>query len=218
MKCSPLARLALSCLLPVLALAACHRFNGDATEPQNTDELHVDLKPHPMLAYKITATIDDAPGPFAMVEGMGSYQVVNSDACGKRDKWAGLTTGLNTGVPFELIKVSDTRYEGTFYLDRLPDADYYGNGVCRWEFVAVSVSFSATGKDKNETTFEPDLSAKEVSAGGQKKTYFPKEFYLLPSGIENYSTIGQPDRSQFAPGITDDELFTITLTAEQVQP
>jgi len=219
MQRSLLARLALPFLLA--ALAACHPVDyfpktvNARTTPNG--ELQVDLNLQPKQAYKITATIANAPGPFAEVIGMGAYQAANPNTCGKNNKIAGVAPGISTGVPFALTKVSDNQYEGTMYTDRLQDADYYGRGVCRWEFVAASVSLRATGVE-GETVFDPDLSAEEVVAQKSKKIYLLKEFYPRVADYDNFADSGQADRSSYAPAITDDELFTITLTAEKVEP
>lgn len=201
---------ALGCLL--LLLAACNPFNS---QPK-VDEIQIRRNQQPTQAYKIAVTIADAPGPFTVVSGGAAYVIANR-ACGKTDKWGGFTAVPNTGVSVELTKVSETRYEGMVYLDLLVNEDYYGKGVCRWEFNNTGVSFAASA-DKYATAFVPSLSASEVLAEKPVTTYFRKELYPQVTTLSHYSDLGQTDRSKFAAYITDAGLFTITMTATKVQP
>ena len=87
------------------------------------------VNPQPKRAYRITLTLKDAPGAFALVEGRAQYDVTNEAECGHVDPAAGVAERITSNEPFTLTKVSDTEYEGTVYLDLMQDQDYYGRGV-----------------------------------------------------------------------------------------
>jgi hypothetical protein len=79
--------------------------------------------------YELVLTLKDAPGPFAVVEGVAQYDVSNHEDCG-RVLWAtGTASRITSQEPVELRKVGENEYRGTFYLDRMQDEDYYGRGV-----------------------------------------------------------------------------------------
>ena len=48
--------------------------------------------------------------------------------------------------------------------------------------------------------------------------YSMKQSYPQDQTIEGFSEFGERDRSKFAPYITDNDLFTITLSAKELQP
>ncbi|MFB5204607.1 DUF502 domain-containing protein, partial [Stenotrophomonas sp. 3diitr2024] len=54
------------------------------------------------------------------------------------------TSGYLEIVPVELRKVADGEYRGTLYVDRMLDEDYYGRGVCHWEFTGAGAMLKAT--------------------------------------------------------------------------
>lgn len=217
-------RLAAPCLLLVLPLAACNPLdtaktmtNTSDSDAPKADPQQARHNPHPKRAYRITLTIADAPGTFASVQGVAQYDVINSDQCGKRLEFAGVTPSMRTNQPYELVKVSDTVYEGTVYADLMMDEDYCGRGVCRWELKDVRAFLGAAGTD-GETKFVPNISAELTLAKGSKKTFFLKAFYPRADGFQGFTDPGQADRSRFAPDVQDSDLFTATLDSKGLMP
>lgn len=214
-------------LLPLLAVAlvACAPARNDMSQPPAASESGQEqsppprrkLNPAPRRAYRITLTIADAPGPFAAVEGVAQYDVDDEAACGKVNPGTGTPYRMTTLELFDLRKVSDTEYTGTVYADLILDEDYYGKGVCRWEFTSVEIQLKATG-DQAETRFLPDMTAEQVFAQQSTTTYFRKAVYPRDTVIDDFPNFGQAERSKFAPHIKDEDLFTITLGAKEVTP
>lgn len=149
------------------------------------------------------------------------YDVVNSECLPPPDSNPG---GNHSPTPtaepvVALMKISDTEYVGTFYTDMMVDEDYYGRGVCHWKLIQAGVRLRATGAD-GETTFFSTLHQKDLLAGNGVTTYFWKGDYPRETeiGIDNFASLGQTDRSKVASNLTENELFTITLTPKEVQP
>lgn len=105
--------------------------------------------PHPAQAYRITMTIEDAPGPFEWISGTAFYEMINRDACTPFDRSLGMSTKQKEdAIPIHFDKTSDTTYVATIYADGMVNGDYYGKGVCNFELNGVGISLRATGKKK----------------------------------------------------------------------
>jgi hypothetical protein len=213
-------------LLPLLAVAlvACAPARNDMhqtpaapeSEQEQSPPPRRKLNPTPQRAYRITLTLADAPGPFASVEGVVQYDVDNEAACGKVNPSTGTPYRMTTLELFDLRKVSDTEYRGTVYADLILDEDYYGKGVCRWEFTSVEIQLKATG-DQMETRFLPDITAEQVFAQQSVTKYFWSGYYPRAANSENYPEFGKPDLSG-VPADRQHEFFTITLSAREATP
>jgi hypothetical protein len=66
----------------------------------------------------------------------------------------------------ELRKVAEGEYRGTLYVDRMLDEDYYGRGVCKWEFTGAGAMLKATGAEE-ETRFLTFVDAKPLTEGSR---------------------------------------------------
>ncbi len=194
------------------------------TATENAANPHVDAhgdpvyrkNPHPTQAYRITMTIEGAPGPFRYVSGATFYDMVNRDACAPVDPVLGMSTKRKEdSIPIQFQKVDDINYVATIHADGMVDADYYGRGVCRFELGSVDITLSATGND-GETRFQPTLLKDEVLGRGSVATYFWKGGY--PRDVmENYPDSGHRNPDQFKADLKD-QLFKVTLTAREVAP
>ena len=200
----------------MLGLSACYfpTFSGKRTMVEHT------VNPQPKQAYQITLTLADAPGPFASMLGLVQYEVVNRECLSPpKDNLGGAGMYMTRFLPFELTRVSDTEYTGTVYADGLLDEDYYGRGVCRWQLTRAYAQLKATGAPR-ETLFSPSISAEPLLAENTKTIYFTKDSYPRhpQSTLEDPSTSGQIDRSKMASFLTDEDLFTITMTLRRISP
>ncbi|MCW2035410.1 hypothetical protein FHR67_000209 [Xanthomonas arboricola] len=173
------------------------------------------LNPNPRKAVEVTLTLKNAPGAFGLVQGAAQYDVSNEDACGKIQPETGTAGRITSQEDFALKKVSDTEYRGTVYLDLMQDEDYYGRGVCHWEFSGASVMLKATGAEE-ETRFLSFIEAKTVTAQQASTEYYWSERYPR-SEMSNFPDMGKPNAEEFKPEIRD-KLFTITLAAKEVAP
>lgn len=180
---------------------------------EKTVELKV--RPRPQQAYRIVMTIENAPGPFGMVEGSAQYDVVNYHECGKINRVAGVASRITTNPPIHWEKTSDTEYVATVYADLMVDEDYYGRGVCRWAFTQARARLKATGTDA-ETRFVPGINSDDITKGNAVTLYFPDTRYPV-SGIPDFVEFGDQNPSNFKPEIQD-HLFRIVLEAHEMQP
>ncbi|MCC4606185.1 hypothetical protein HG421_00975 [Xanthomonas campestris pv. badrii] len=173
------------------------------------------LNPSPRKAFEVTLTLKDAPGAFGLVQGAAQYDVSNEAECGKIQPETGTAGRITSQEDFALKKVSDTEYRGTVYLDLMQDEDYYGRGVCHWEFSGASVLLKATGAEE-ETRFLSFIEAKTVTAQQALTKYYWAKGYPR-SESKSFPDTGELSAEQFKPDIRD-ELFTITLAAKEVAP
>jgi hypothetical protein len=99
-----------------------------------------------------------------VVEGVAQYDVTNEDQCGHIEPATGTAARITSQEPVELRKVADGEYRGTLYVDRMLDEDYYGRGVCKWEFTGAGAMLKATGAEE-ETRFLTFVDAKPLTEG-----------------------------------------------------
>ncbi|MFW3174461.1 hypothetical protein EX530_07185 [Xanthomonas phaseoli] len=172
--------------------------------------------PHPKQAYRVTMTIEDAPGPFGVVSGTAFYDMTNRDECAPFDPALGMSTKpKEDAIPVSFHRVDDTAYMAMVYTDGMIDADYYGKGICHWEFGGIGVSLKATGSS-GETAFAPSLERKYFDELSQKTTFFWLGGYPK-SKLEGYVDFGEELAEKYAEP-NRSNLFRITLSAERVAP
>ncbi|RMH93135.1 hypothetical protein EBB59_06240 [Lysobacter pythonis] len=184
-------------------------------DPQALDRGSAKLNPAPQQAYEITLTIDNAPGPFAVVEGIAQFDVTNEGECGYIDPFAGVPHRITSSEPFELNKISENEYRGTLYLDYMQDDAYYDRAVCHWEFTQARARLRAT-ESPDDTRFLPRLDRDELLAQQSRTTYFWRGGYPRDE-MANYPDSGYRTPERFKPEIRND-LFSITLSARKVTP
>lgn len=112
-------------------LAGCNPMNA-ASEKHETDATPVDgepvyrKNPNPTQAYRITMTIEDAPGPFEWISGTAFYQMTNHKQCTPIEPIAGVWNKPDEdGIPIHFEKRDASIYVATIYADGMIDADYY---------------------------------------------------------------------------------------------
>ncbi|MEP9672621.1 hypothetical protein [Xanthomonas euvesicatoria] len=201
-------------LLMPLLVAGCQPMTtpsskADATSSDPTYQKN----PHPMQAYRLTMTIEDAPGPFEWLSGTAFYQMTNHRQCTPIEPIAGVWNKSDEhGIPINFEKRDASTYVATIYADGMIDADYYGKGVCRWELTSVDVSLKATGKNE-ETRFQPGLYKDKISSGLPTTTYFWSGGYPKDE-MDNYPDSGHSDPTQFKEDLRK-QLFKVTLIARK---
>ncbi|MCL1525769.1 hypothetical protein [Xanthomonas nasturtii] len=172
--------------------------------------------PQPTQAYRITMTIEAAPGPFGSVSGTAFYDMKNRDECAPFDPALGMSTKpKEDGIPLVFQRIDDNTYVAVVYPDGMLDADYYGKGICHWDFGGVGVSLKATGK-RGETNFMPGLDRKDFFASKPVDAFFwsggyPKE------DVADYPDTGLPSVEAFKEELRDD-LFKVTLHSVKESP
>ncbi|MGR4875252.1 hypothetical protein [Pseudoxanthomonas sp. LARHCG66] len=208
-------------LLPaaLLCVSACSQgqdMNTTTDTPTEESAPLRKLNPAPKRGYVITMTLKDAPGPFASIEGIAQYTVENSAECGKKVPIAGAFPRISTSEPFKLIRVSEGEFRGTVYADLVLDEDYFGRGVCRWEFSSVSVYLSAT-TDKADASFIPGISSEAVISSGSEARYYWKKRYPSVGDYDGFPLFGESSLD----GVPEDkrgEFFIISLASAEASP
>ncbi len=210
-------------LLPTaLSLSSCTPSRNDmsstSTEDGGSHAPRTQLNPRPAHAYRVSLSLQDAPGTFQVVEGIVDYHAHYRDdpgrQCGYMIPFAGAFIALNRSESFELRKVADNTYEGVVYSDLMLDEDYNGEGICHWGMVEVRARLRAND-NLTDTRFAPFLDVAGTLTEKSETRYFWKEMY--PSAeVEDFPDFGESDRKQISR--RDDELFTMTLAVKEVQP
>jgi hypothetical protein len=150
-------------------------------------------------------TIDDAPGPFDSIEARVQYQVMNS-RCVPMLPGSGATPTLSKAMPLSLVRLDERTYRGSFFADLLQDEDYYGMGICHWEFIATSAALKV-----NSTTFRPTLFMGPTDPDKSSATYFAKVEYEDTTPGEHNST-----GTVKTPYVTEhpDKFFSVSIDAQ----
>lgn len=203
-----LALLLAACTPPGLSM----NNTGEATPAAKQSKRN----PAPRQAYRITMTIENAPGPFAQMVGLAQYDVVNTECLRPpKDNPGGYSSPVPTeDVEFPLKKVGDNQYETILYADQILDEDYTGRGLCRWKLIQWRVRMRAHGAAE-ENVVTPSISEDKILAGGSETVYFFRETY---GRISRFPDFGQPDRSKMAATVQDSDLFVIRIEARKEAP
>jgi len=211
-------KISISFVLSLLLLTGCNAMTtSDKTGQTDSDGDPIYHKnPHPTQAYRITMTIEDAPGPFGHVSGTAFYDMANYEQCTPVEPVAGVRTkSKEDGIPIRFQKINEETYVATIYVDGMVDADYYGKGVCRFELSGVGITLKATGR-REETRFQPGLFKKDIYSGTPNVTYFWSGGYPRDK-IENYPDTGNSDPTQFKEELRN-KLFKVTVVSTKEVP
>ncbi|HIE5094717.1 TPA: hypothetical protein ACXNC8_000721 [Stenotrophomonas maltophilia] len=209
--------------LALLLLTACHpetamnqeRAAAEADVAQGGRGL-AKLNPNPRKAYELVLRLKDAPGDFAVVEGVAQYDVSNEDQCGHIEPATGTAARITSQEPVQLRKITDGEYRGTVYLDRMLDEDYYGRGVCRWQFSGAGAMLKATGAE-GETRFLTFVDAKPLTEGSAHTLYYPDAAYPRAPLAADYPATGKSNPADYVAELQG-KLFTMSLSASEVTP
>ncbi|KPL50118.1 hypothetical protein XAXN_03440 [Xanthomonas axonopodis] len=172
--------------------------------------------PHPTQAYRITMTIEDAPGPFGYISGTAFYDMTNHEQCTPMEPIEGVwSKSKEDGIPMVFQKLDASTCVATIHADGMVDADYYGMGICRFELSGVGITLKATGRHE-ETRFQPLLFRRDIESGKPIAVYFWKGGYPR-SQVENYPDTGEDDANKYAEP-NRSNLFRVILKTEKVTP
>lgn len=205
----------LAMILPVaISLSSCTPFGNDAgSRPPS-----IRLNPHPVRAYRVVLTLDDAPGPFRKVEGIADYTAKYRDepgrTCGYMAGGVGAFIPLSWSEPFELKKTSEDTYEGVIHADGMLDEDYDGEGVCHWEMIEVRARLRAND-NQTDTRFAPFIRTTPDMIETSSTRYFWKGVYANPE-FSQHTSFGQSDPARISRKRED--LFVIQMVIREVRP
>lgn len=203
-------------LLALIPLAACSPYADAERDVAAGGRGLAKLNPSPQQGYELVLTLKDAPGPFAVVEGVAQYDARNYAACGRIVPATGTASRITSQEPIALRQVGENEYRGTFYLDRMQDEDYYGRGVCHWTLTGVGAMLRATGDTAN-TRFLTFLKKDRVDAGSPLTLHYPKIAYPRAELAANYPASGKENPSEYKEDLRD-ALFSTTTTVQKLAP
>jgi len=215
----PMTALMTAAVFSVLSLNACGGSEKSMSIQEQT-EARFQLNPHPKQAYRLRIKINDAPGPLVSMN--DTYiRYMARDCSYVINHIEGVTSHPRKYVDIPLRQVGKDEYEASFYFDAVQDEDYFGEGVCHWKPDGFGGTFKATGKEE-ETGFTISDVMRNLLEKKTLTKYYWKWSY--PYFTREDGSIS-PDFVNF--GITSPELysaeehkemFTITVTLEEVKP
>lgn len=197
-------RLALTLVALAALSAAC-----SARSP--TEGVEYKRNPTPKQTYRITMSVANAPGPLKLMSAGASYQ---ADCAYLLNKLEGVMAYPEQHLPVTFDRTGMTTYQGTLHLDAIVDEEYFGNGVCHWQFVGFGATFRATGAPE-ETAFSPSATLDDITGEKPVTTYFWKGHYPR-EGIAGYPDSGRLNPEDFKAAVRD-QLFSITIETRGVQ-
>lgn len=203
-------------LLALVPLAACSPYADAERDVAAGGRGLAKLNPAPKQAYELVLTLKDAPGPFAIVEGVAQYDVSNYEDCG-RIIWSTGTAGrITSQEPVELRRTGENEYRGMFYLDRMQDQDYYDRGTCHWTLTGVGAMLRATNGEA-DTRFLTYVNKERMDAGSPLTLYYPKTAYPSAELAANFPASGKEDPSAYKEELRN-ALFSSTTTVQKLVP
>ncbi|WP_075574960.1 hypothetical protein [Lysobacter antibioticus] len=172
--------------------------------------------PSPQDQYDLTIVVDNAPGPFASVQGAMQYDISNRDCLPPAEGLSvAQTTPISSFIPIALKRVNETTFEGIIALDGLVDEDYFGHGVCHFRPIGPSFSLKATGAS-GETKFVASRWAEDFEFDPQGTTYYLRSSYPKHQKISDYPDVGAGSPEEYKESLRGD-LFSVSITARKVQ-
>ncbi len=203
-------------LLALVPLAACSPYADAERDVAAGGRGLAKLNPAPKQAYELVLTLKDAPGPFAVAEGVAQYDVSNYEDCG-RIIWSTGTAGrITSQEPVELRRTGENEYRGMFYLDRMQDQDYYDRGTCHWTLTGVGAMLRATNGEA-DTRFLTYVNKERMDAGSPLTLYYPKTAYPRAELAANFPASGKEDPSAYKEELRN-ALFSSTTTVQKLVP
>ena len=201
----------LALLVTAVLLPGCQNPGTPSMSTSKHDTM-IKENPAPKQSYRIEMRIENAPGPFSLVEGAAQYDVQNYEECGEINRVSGTISRITVSPEIIWTPKGDGVYEAVVHADRMLDEDYFGRGVCRWAMTEVRASLRATGA-KGETRFSPSIVAADVFAGKAATSYFAGVRYPKVETYEDFVDFGVADPSRFKSEFQNG-VFTVTFIAK----
>ena len=172
--------------------------------------------PQPQNKRVVTATIDGAPGTFAVANASVQYIIGPSQTCMPSAEPISGTfpTPERFSVSLPVRKLSDNVFEFDVYQDGMLDKDYFGKGVCTWVIEGLGLYLKARNAP-NEREFNAYLSSQQILAPQPVVLYARRDRY--GKATSTYDTDESALEERYASqryGTDAGKLFKITLNAK----
>lgn len=136
--------------------------------------------------------------------------------------WGGAPANPEKDVETQVRQLGEFEYETVVYADAVLDEDYFGEGICHWKPDGFGISLKATGNPE-ETEFNFSDVMKDLLEKKTLTKYFSKKAYPYSrtkdnSIYPNYVDFGLSSLESYNIEQYRDEMFTINVTLEEVQP
>ncbi len=220
-------------LCAVLSLTACNKdifmdttnrkpgYGSDGL-PYADEAPEVKANPNRKEHYQMVIKIKDAPLTFQVIRGSEQYQAMNCRYTTSR--FAGSTISPHHAEQLKYIKVDDETYVTEFYTDTPLNEDYYGQGVCKWQFLSAGTSLLPTGIDERETILRARVAPEDLEklhTGIPEikiKHEYQKKNYPMRSFVEEGEE-GMPDSGIKGSGLILEpkDIFSVELTIRKVE-
>lgn len=175
---------------------------------QEKEEKRFKQNPNPQKQYRMTITIENAPGEFEKLDSFAHYRALNCSY--KLEGPAGAVTQPDTHIPLEFKKISDNQYQGDFYVDAMLNENYYGENLCEWELMNTTVLFSAT-HNKEDTNFSVSISDQDLSSHKLEFNHLKKN-YPGNQNMAKYLSQGGLKKERF----NAEDYFTFYVELEEI--
>ena len=216
----PMTALVTAAVFSALSLNACGGSEKSMSIQEQT-EARFQLNPHPKQAYRFRIKINDAPGPLKLMGKFGvGYKAENCSYVINRME--GAPANPEKDVETQVRQLGEFEYETVVYADAVLDEDYFGEGICHWQPEGFGISLKATGNPE-ETEFNFSGVMKDLLEKKTLTKYFPKKAYpysrtkdnsIYPNSVDfGLSPLESYNIEQYR-----DEMFTITVTLEEIRP
>ncbi|WP_148649866.1 hypothetical protein [Lysobacter antibioticus] len=170
--------------------------------------------PAPIEQYNLTVAVENAPGPFDLVEGLMQYRITNPECLPPAESFSGVQmTSQFYGIPIEFSRLQDGTYAAVVAADGLEDADYFGRGICHWEPMGPLVQMRAAD-NKVDARFIISLSSVKLASGEPERKHYKRDNYPRIK-IADYPDTGKSDPGEFDEEIRG-KVFSITLKSKEL--
>ena len=197
-------------LVAVCILAALGACSNAVLDPK------YERNPEPRHNRVVTATIEGAPGPFAVANASAQYIIGPSQTCMPSAEPISGTFPTPKRFPISLPvrKLSDNVFEFDVYQDGMLAKDYFGKGVCTWQIETVTLYLKSSNKPNlvgySVTLLDHDL-------GDRQRTVFyaQRDIFSATTTMPGDASDPAQHKQDFEMlyGTDPSKYFTITMDA-----